>query len=97
MRKLIIILTGLFVLNASAQDRTITGNVTNDKGAPLEGVTVTSQDGKHGTQTDINGKYSLTISSSVKTLLFSHVSFETQIRVIGKLLAVNVIWNCTYM
>ena len=92
MRKLIIILTGLFVfvLNTTAQDRTITGNVTNDKGAPLEGVTVTSQDGKHGTQTDINGKYALTIPSNIKSILFSHVTFESQIRTLGRLLVVNV-------
>ena len=92
MRKLIVLFSAVFVfvMNAAAQDRTITGNVTNDKGTPIEGVTVSSQDGKHGTQTDINGKYSLSIPSNVKTFLFSYVGFESQIRTIGRLLVVNV-------
>jgi TonB-dependent SusC/RagA subfamily outer membrane receptor len=91
MRKLILILSAVFVfvLNAAAQDRTISGKVTNDKGAPLEGVSVTSPDGKHGTQTDKDGKYSLTVPSGVKSINFSYVNFEAQNKSIGKLLVLN--------
>jgi len=54
MRKLILILSVIlcFVLNAAAQERTISGKVTNDKNVAVEGVSVTSLDGKYGTQTD---------------------------------------------
>ena len=50
MRKSILVLSAVFVfiLNAAAQNRTVTGKVTDDKGAPVEGVSVTSPDGKQG-------------------------------------------------
>ena len=92
MRKLILILSAVFVfvLNATAQDRTISGRVTNDKGAPLEGVSVTSSDGKQGTQTDKDGKFSLTVSATVKSINFSYVNFEGLSRSVGKLTVLNV-------
>ena len=79
MRKLIVTITAVlvFVLNAAAQDRTITGTVTGDNGKPLEGVSITTPNGKQGTQTDKDGKYSLTIGPSVKSIIFS----------------VEIIWN----
>lgn len=91
MRKLIVTLTAVFVFifNATAQDRSISGTVTNDKGKPVEGVSVISNDGKQGTQTDAAGKYSLTVSASVKSLIFSFVNFETQTRSIGKQSVIN--------
>ena len=73
MRKLIVTLTAVFVfiLTATAQDRTISGTVTNDNKKPVEGVTVVTPNGKQGTQTDKDGKYSLTISAAVRSLIFS--------------------------
>ena len=92
MRKLIVTLTAVFVFifNATAQDRTITGTVTNDKGKTVEGVSVISNDGKQGTQTDASGKFSLTVAAAVKSLIFSFVNFETQTKNIGKLTVINI-------
>ena len=92
MRKLIVTLTAVFVfiLNATAQDRTITGTVTNDKGNPVEGVSVVSNDGKQGTQTDKEGKFSLTVPKTAKSLVFSFVNFESQTKAIGDLTAISV-------
>lgn len=92
MRKLILTLSAVFVLilNAAAQDRTISGKVTNDKGAPIDGASVTSGDAKHGTQTDKDGKYTLTVPATVKSINFSFVNFEGESRTIGKTLVVNV-------
>ena len=92
MRKLILILSAVFVfiLNAAAQNRTITGKVVDEKGTPLEGVSITSSDGKHGTQTDKDGTYSLSIPASVKNLNFSIVNFESQSKSLGSLTTVNL-------
>ena len=92
MRKLIVTLSAVFVFifNATAQDRTITGTVTNDKGKPVEGVSVISNDGKQGAQTGADGKYSLTVSAAVNSIVFSFVNFETQTRSIGKLTVLNI-------
>ena len=92
MRKLILTLSAVFVLilHAAAQDRTITGKVLNDKGGAVEGASVTSNDGKYGTQTDKFGTYSLKIPASVKALNFSIVNFENESRTIGRNTVINV-------
>jgi TonB-linked SusC/RagA family outer membrane protein len=80
MRKVILtMLVALgFVLGAVAQDRTVSGKVTDEGGKALEGVSVTSSDNKGGTKTDASGSYSIKIGSNIKTLTFSSVGFETQ-------------------
>lgn len=92
MRKTILTLMAVFVfiLGAAAQNRTITGKVTDEKGAPIEGVSVLSPDGKQGTQTGSDGQYSITVPPSVKTLRFSNVNFESVSKSIGNQLVVNI-------
>jgi TonB-dependent starch-binding outer membrane protein SusC len=93
MRKLTLILSTVFVfvLNASAQNRTISGKVTDEKGAPLEGVSVTSPNGKQGTQTEKDGTYSISIPTAVKNLIFTYVNFVAQTKSIGNSVTINVI------
>ncbi len=97
MRKIILALLvgGFFVLSATAQDRVITGKVVDDKDSPLEGVSVSSNDGTGGTQTDKNGNYRITVSPSAKSLTFSYVDFETTSRALGKSAQVNVVLRST--
>ena len=92
MRKTILLLTAvvLFAFGAAAQNRTITGKVTDDKGAPIEGVSVLSPDGKQGTQTGSNGEFSISVPSSVKSLRFSNVNFESVSKSIGSQLMINI-------
>lgn len=79
MKKIIstLVVVLAFVLSASAQNRTVTGVVTDDKGQPASGVSVTTPDGKVGTQTDNNGKYSIVVGANVKTLIFSSVNYNS--------------------
>ncbi len=92
MRKLILILSAVFVFvqTAAAQNRTVSGKVTDEKGAPVEGVTVTSTDGKQGTQTDKGGNYSISLPAAVKSLIFTNVNFEDLTRSIGNQSVINV-------
>ncbi len=85
MRKLILTLSTafVFVLHAAAQDRTVTGKVTNDKNAPVEGASVATADGKYGTQTNKDGNYTIILPSTVKALTFSSVNFETTTKLLG--------------
>src|SRR5678815_4499605 len=81
MRKLIVSLTIALaiMLNAAAQERTLSGKITDEKGLPIEGVSITSPDGKHGTQTDLQGNYKLSLPTSVSSLSFTSVNFETMV------------------
>lgn len=92
MKKLLSIFLAVlvFAYNSNAQNRTITGRVTNKENAPLEGVSVSTSNGSTGTQTEKDGTYSLSVASNVRSLVFSFVNFETLTRNIGNASTINV-------
>ena len=63
--------------NPVVQFRTITGKVTDDKGAPLIGVTVKVVGSNIATTTDQDGHYSIELSDN-EQLEFSYVGFNSQ-------------------
>ncbi|PKB43302.1 TonB-linked SusC/RagA family outer membrane protein [Cellulophaga sp. RHA19] len=86
------ILTPLLVLLMSfsyGQEKTITGNVTDQDGLPLPGVSVLVVGTTTGTQTDFDGNY--TIKASVgQVLRYSYVGQKTADRKVGSSSTVNV-------
>lgn len=68
----------LVVFTASAQDRVITGTVTDEEGEPLIGVSVLVKGTTTGSITDLDGKYSLSVPTDAETLVFSYVGFTTK-------------------
>lgn len=80
MKKLFLLLAGIltFVLSASAQTHKVTGTVTDEEGEPLTGVSVVPIGGGNGAATDIDGKFSIQVPASVKTIRFSYVGMLTQ-------------------
>lgn len=79
-------LLGLFVLpllllslHAQAQDKIVSGKVTDAKsGAPLDGVSVIVKGGTTGTQTAADGTFTLKVSAGVTKLIISSVSHSTR-------------------
>ncbi len=79
MRKLLSVIVCLLagVTMLMAQNRTITGTViSNEDGEPIIGASVRVTGTNIGTITDANGKFSLTVPASAKTLTFSYVGME---------------------
>jgi len=68
----------LFTHWAFAQDRTISGTVTDRTNAPIAGVNISIKGTSLGTLSDAQGKYSLVAPSTANTLVFSFVGFGTQ-------------------
>jgi TonB-linked SusC/RagA family outer membrane protein len=69
---------------AWAQERTVTGKVTSSEdGSALPGVNVVLKGTTNGTVTDVDGKYSLSISGSGGSLIFSFIGFKTEEAEIG--------------
>jgi TonB-linked SusC/RagA family outer membrane protein len=60
-----------------AQDRAITGTVTDADGMPLPGVNVLVKGTTSGTQTNFDGNYSVQASMG-DILVFSYIGFETK-------------------
>jgi len=70
----------LFLLLSSwamAQKITVTGKVTDEKGQALPGVTVMIKQSTTGTNSDVNGKYTITTSGNA-VLVFSMIGFVKQ-------------------
>ena len=66
-----------FVQFIFAQDRTVTGVVSDNSGLPLPGVNVLVKGTKSGVQTDMDGKFSIKANAD-QTLVFSFLGFTTQ-------------------
>ncbi|MEJ2902359.1 SusC/RagA family TonB-linked outer membrane protein [Pedobacter panaciterrae] len=67
-----------FQVNATQQSRIITGTVKDDAGIPLQGVSVTIKGETAKTQTDANGKYSISLQSTGSHLIFTYIGMETR-------------------
>lgn len=61
-----------------AQNRTISGTVSDDKGNPVQGASVSVKGSSAGTATDNAGKFSLAVPASAKTLAISNVGYNNQ-------------------
>jgi TonB-dependent starch-binding outer membrane protein SusC len=93
MRKLasILALTLLCSMHMFAQDKPVTGKVTDEKdGSPLVGVSVTVKGTNTGTTTGADGTFRLSVPSNARTLVFSFVAFSTQEVSIGNKAEFNV-------
>lgn len=81
---------------AMAQDRTVTGAVTDKSdNKPLPGVTVRIKGSRIGTQTNSDGKYSLTAPSSATELEFSYVGYVIQTVAISDVVNVSLAGDAT--
>ncbi|HMV10232.1 MAG TPA: SusC/RagA family TonB-linked outer membrane protein [Cyclobacteriaceae bacterium] len=69
----------LAAVQVFAQDRTVSGRVTSaEDGSALPGVSVVLKGTAIGTQTDGEGRYSLSVPAAGGTLTFSFISLKTQ-------------------
>ena len=70
-----IIMVIVTLFSVQAQTYTVTGIVSDETGAPLPGVNVVIKGTSNGTVTDLNGAYSINVTASDKTLVFSFIGY----------------------
>jgi len=76
---------------AMAQNRTVTGRVTDaSSNEGLPGVTVLVQGTQVGTATDATGSYSINVPEGGTTLIFSFIGYTTTERAIGNATTINI-------
>jgi len=61
-----------------AQNKTINGKVTDDKGAAVSGASVTIKGSRGGTSTDGAGTFKITVPSTATALVVSYVGYISQ-------------------
>lgn len=87
------VLSLLMVLFGSAYSlaQTVTGTITSNDGEPLIGVNILEVGTTNGTVSDIDGTYSIELSTSNPSLQISYTGFETQTVSVDGQSVVNVI------
>ncbi|MDE3234406.1 MAG: TonB-dependent receptor [Bacteroidota bacterium] len=69
----------VFCVPALAQDKVVTGKVTDSKdGSPLAGATITAKGTTVITQTDANGVFKIKVPASVTTLVVTNIGYANQ-------------------
>lgn len=79
MKRILTCLLGfLFSLNLFAQNKTITGKVTDSIGVPLSNVTVQVRNSKAGTKTDESGSFAIQVPANNPNLVISYIGFDAE-------------------
>src|SRR5699024_7583979 len=86
---LLMLFMALVVQIAFAQEKTVTGAVTDDDDLPIPGVSVTVQGTTTGTSTDFDGEFSIKASEG-DVLEFSYIGYDTQTHTVGAQDVINV-------
>ncbi|MEN8249598.1 MAG: carboxypeptidase-like regulatory domain-containing protein, partial [Bacteroidota bacterium] len=83
---LLLLMSGL----ATAQERTVTGTVTDaDDGMPIPGVNVVVVGTSTGTATDLDGNYKVSVPEGA-SLAYSFIGYTAQTIVVGSQSVINV-------
>ncbi|MBA2250656.1 MAG: TonB-dependent receptor [Chitinophagaceae bacterium] len=68
----------LLLLTSQAQNRNVSGKVTDDKGRPVQGASVLAKGSRRGVTTNTDGSFSLSVPPNTKSLLISSIDMTTQ-------------------
>jgi TonB-dependent starch-binding outer membrane protein SusC len=78
LKAILPLLTVIYSLNVYAQNKQITGNVKDSKGAGIVGASVVVKGSNRGTTTSSEGFFRLTVPEATKTLTISAVGYTAQ-------------------
>lgn len=74
----------------TAQQKTVTGIISSDDGTPLPGVTVKVKETSASTQTNTDGRYSISATAG-QTLEFSYVGYITADQTVGETATLSLV------
>ncbi len=90
LRKTTLLLLAIFGLSAIAAAQTVTGTVTDKKGEPQQGVSVSVRGTKNATATNAKGNYTLNNVAADAVLVFSGAGITATQENVGGKTSVNV-------
>src|ERR1700710_406065 len=78
LKKMVLPMLLLLGMAAEAQNKTVTGKVTDSTGSGLSGISVTVKGKGIGTQTTTDGSYTLSVPAGSTRLVFSSVGYTSK-------------------
>ncbi|WP_299313988.1 SusC/RagA family TonB-linked outer membrane protein [uncultured Aquimarina sp.] len=88
-RGILTLLLAFVVQLTFAQEKTISGNVTDNSGLPLPGVNIVVKGTSKGTQSDFDGNYTIEVNRGA-VLSFSYLGFTTKEVAVGDGDSINI-------
>lgn len=89
---LLVPIFSLFTMLLIAQEKTVTGTVTDESGSPLSGATVKVKGSNIASSTDENGKFSISVSGNATLLEVTYIGFQTQeVAIVGTDLTIQLV------
>lgn len=76
------LILALIVQVSFAQQKTVTGLVSDESGTPLLGVTVVAKGTSNGASTDFDGKYSIRVEEG-QTLVYTYIGYKNAEQLVG--------------
>ncbi len=92
----LLFLGSYFISDFAFSQRTITGTVTSAEGT-LPGATVQIKGTQTGTQTDMDGKYSITVPEGYTILVFRYVGYGSEEETIGDKSVIDVLLSKEFL
>lgn len=90
-KQLLFCLIYFATFNVLAQTSVVSGNVVDEKGEDLPGVSIVIKGSQQGTITNAAGAFSINVPNDSSTLLFSFVGFLSQEQVVGSQNTIDVV------
>lgn len=91
MKKTFFLFFCLFSTIATYAQVQVRGNVSDNQGEPIPGVTILLKGTQQGVITGLDGNYSISVAGPESVLQFSFVGMETQELVVGNQSVINVV------
>ena len=82
LTSLLTLLTAFVMQFSFAQQKTVSGTITDDSNLPLPGVNIIVKNTSKGVQTDFDGNYSINVSSG-EVLVFTYQGFKKVEKTVG--------------
>jgi TonB-linked SusC/RagA family outer membrane protein len=80
----------VIIPEANVQQLVVSGKVIDSEGNALPGVNIVEKETTNGTITDLDGNYSITVSSSESILVFSYIGYLSEEMQVGDQLVLNM-------
>lgn len=88
--KTCLLLIMLICCSALTMAQSITGNITDEAGQALTGVTIVEKGTSNGTVSEVDGSFKISLGTSNAILIFSYLGYAAQERIVGLESIINV-------
>ena len=88
---LLLFTCGSIATEALAQNKTVSGTVSDSQGMTLPGVSVIVKGTTTGVVTDLDGKFTFASDQAIDVLVFSYIGYATQEIEIGNQTTINIV------